>query len=399
MVMPTPGTARSSRLAVALVALFALDRLLKLAAVVAFFRRVTPPAPPTWPSVTLVQPLTRGEHDLAPILRARLALDYPGPVQHVLVCDRADAATQATCRAILGEGAEVALADPEPGGRIALKIAKLRVGLERACGEIVCCVDDDIGLRPASLQALVAPLHQPGIGSTFGLACYTEWESVWSSLMSLFVNTNALMSYVPLTYLTEPFTITGHCFALRRTTLAAVGGFEGLDGRLDDDHELARRVRAHGLRLAQTPLNYDVTNRLDSFAAYRAQLRRWFIFPRQAMLPALTRRERLILSVGSLGNLVPGLLALLTLLARRRAPALALAFALALVTGIHALTERAYLKRGTPTLRRSLLPLVAIGTPWQILAALFAPPIVEWRGQRLHVERGGRFTVLGPAGD
>lgn len=61
--------------------------------------------------------------------------------------------------------------------------------------------------------------------------------------MSVFVNANALFSYIPITYLTEPFTVTGHCFALSRETFADVGGFTDLERRVDDDHEIARRVR------------------------------------------------------------------------------------------------------------------------------------------------------------
>ena len=36
---------------------------------------------------------------------------------------------------------------------------------------------------------------------------------------------------------------TGHCFALSRETFADVGGFTDLERRVDDDHEIARRVR------------------------------------------------------------------------------------------------------------------------------------------------------------
>ena len=51
------------------------------------------------------------------------------------------------------------------------------------------------------------------------------------SAISSFVNANALLSYIPLTYLTEPFTITGHCYALRRAIFDAVGGLEDMAGR------------------------------------------------------------------------------------------------------------------------------------------------------------------------
>jgi ceramide glucosyltransferase len=394
----TPSRPRSRRVALVLLAWYALDRLLKLLAVRAFFRRAAVPTPAAWPSVTLVQPITRSRHDLAPILQARRALDYPGPVQQLLICDRADTASQDQCRAVLGAAVEIVLADPD-GGAIATKVAKLQVALPLIRGEIACFVDDDVTLPPAALRRLVAPLARPDAGATFGLARYTAWETSWSSLMSLFVNSNALLSYLPLARLIEPFTITGHCFALRHATLTAIGGLDGHAGRIDDDHELARRVRAHNLRIIQTPLIYDVTNQLDSPAAYQAQLKRWFVFPRQAMLPYLRPGERLFMTFGSLGNLIPGLLALLALLHRRRSPAVACGLAVILSFAVEAIIECGYLGRVTPLRRLALLPLVVIATPLHILALLCAPPTVEWRGQRLRIHRGGAFTVLGPARD
>ena len=376
-----------------LLAIYVADRALKLAAVERFMRCAAPPVPDVWPSVTLVQPVTRAAHDLTPILAARTRLDYPGVVRQLVVCDRADAASRALCRRVLGERATIILADPD-GGTIATKLGKLRAALLHLDGDIACFVDDDVTLPPAALRTLVAPLRDPASGATFGVARYTAWESIPSSLMSLFVNSNALLSYLPLTYLTAPYTITGHLFALRRATLLAVGAFGDQLDRIDDDHELARRVRVHGLRPIQTSLLYDVTNRLDSFAAYRAQLRRWFIFPRQAMLPYLDGRERALTGLGSVGGLIPSILCLLALLTRRRAAGLAYLCALSLAAAVQLRLERAYLGAATPPRRWALLPLVATVTPAQVLALLFARPIVEWRGQRLAIERGGQFRVL-----
>src|SRR5207249_4599093 len=56
------------RLAYSLVALFALERILKLAAVIHFFRRHHPSRPASWPTVTLLQPITRGASNLAEAL-------------------------------------------------------------------------------------------------------------------------------------------------------------------------------------------------------------------------------------------------------------------------------------------------------------------------------------------
>ncbi|HEY8601977.1 MAG TPA: glycosyltransferase [Thermomicrobiales bacterium] len=379
-----------------LLALFAADRALKLAAVTHFMRRPQVAVQGPWPSLTLVQPITRASHDFTPILTARRLFEYPGTVQHLPVCDRADLASQARCRALLGDDVEIVLVDPD-GGTIATKVAKVRAALPHIAGEVVCFVDDDVTLPPDALLTLVAPLLRREVGATFGVARYTAWDTIPSSLMSLFVNANALLSYLPLTYLTEPFTVTGHCFALRHTTLTTINGFGDEPNRIDDDHELARRVRAHGLRIVQTPLLYDVTNLLDSFSAYRVQMRRWFIFPRQAMLPYLDSRERALLSLGSVSGIVPALLLLLALLFRRRGALGAYLLTLVLATLVQLRLERAYLGSITPPRRWLLFPLVVTITPAHILALLAAHPIVEWRGQRLYIHDGGTFTVLGPA--
>ena len=91
------------RLSYGLTALFALDRLLKLLAARHFFRRPSPPTPATWPTVTLLQPITWGTNNLLNALRARAHLDYPSTIQHILICDASDEASQTTVASFLAE--------------------------------------------------------------------------------------------------------------------------------------------------------------------------------------------------------------------------------------------------------------------------------------------------------
>jgi len=380
----------------ALTALFALDRLVKLAAAAHFFRREPPPAPAIVPSLTLIQPVTRGAADLRGALAARLALDYSAPVQHLVICDAADGESQAVCRELLAAQrapwGELVLVE-EPGLQVATKVTKLRAALPLARGEVLCFVDDDVLLRPGSLQVLLRYLLVPDVGAVFGLACYVNWRNLPSSLMSAFVNANALLSYIPISYLTEPFTITGHCFALRRDVFERIGGLEGMEGRIDDDHELARRCRRAGLRLVQTPLVYDVINDLPTLHAYAIQMRRWFVFPKQAMLPLMSGRDRALTLLSSLGNFIPGLLALLALLIGRRAALQGALASLGLFSAAYLWCERRYLGRITPGRSWPLLPLVATLAPFQALWALWGGDEVVWRGQRLRVQRGGRVEA------
>lgn len=377
--------------------LFCLDRLLKAAAVAHFFRQQPGAAPSGWPSVTILQPITRGVHDLAHNLIMRLQLDYPAPIQHLFICDEQDLASQAICQVV---GSNYPQADihmvivATEQGALATKVEKLRAAIPRAIGEVVCFVDDDVAPRPTALRELIPYLEQAQAGAVFGLACYINWRTFWSSAMSSFVNANALLSYIPVTYLTEPFTITGHCFALRRTIFDAVGGLEDMAGRIDDDHELARRLRRHGLRCIQTRMIYDVDNDLPTLPAYLAQMRRWFVFPRLLMAPYLSRREQAVAALGSAGTLLPSLIALLALSSRSRDALRGLAIMFGVFAAVYLYGERRYLGRSAPMRRLITLVIAAVIAPLQIVWGLLAGDEVQWRGQRLRIQRGGVVEVL-----
>ena len=384
-------------LAIGLAALFALDRLWKLATVIHFFRRPAPPPPATgWPTVTILSPITRGASNLPQVLACRGSLDYAGAVQQLLICDATDQETQQVCTAWLamqpGTNHQLIIA---PSTRlIATKIEKLNAALPHARGEVLCFVDDDVALRPASLTTFIPYLYTRGTGAVFGLACYTAWHNLPTSLMSAFVNSNALLSYIPLCYLTAPFTITGHCFALRRTVFDAAGGFTDMANRLDDDHELARRVRALGYRIVQTRLIYDVENHFASFAAYAIQMKRWFVFPQQMMIPTMSRRELAVMAFGSLNQVLLPLLALLALLTRRRRALAAFGSSALLFTLVNGLCERRYLAHRTPRRWWPLALISALIAPLQIVAATIGRSEVTWRGQRLRVHKGGGFEEV-----
>jgi len=378
--------------------LFALDRALKHLAIWHFFHRPRPAQPPAWPTVTLLQPITRDASNLEMALRARAQLNYSAPLQHVLICDANDPGSQMLVSAYLAEfpalQAELVLvhAEDNPGG-IATKIRKLQKALPYATGEIVCFVDDDVAPRPDTLQLLIPHLLQPGTGAAFGLPCYTNWRTPWSSLMSGFVNANMLLNFVALTYLAQPFRITGHFVAFHHLNLKAAGGLAGLEQFIDDDFELARRLHARKLRCVQTPLVYDIDNELLSFSAYQKQLKRWFVLPRQAMMPSLTLGQLLIASLATISLAFPGALLILTLCTRQRAAFSALLASLGVFASSYMLCERHYLQGHLPLRRWPLLLVVALLTPLEIARHLLSNDEIEWRGQLLRIQRGGQVEV------
>jgi ceramide glucosyltransferase len=380
-------------LAILFAVLYLLDRIWKLLTVVHFFHQAPPNAPQNWPTLSLIQPVTVSPNDLQAVLTRRTQDLYPGGLEQIIVFDAVDATSQALCRGIMEQFPhwQPKIVLTQDSG-IALKTVKQMAGLEEATGEVICFVDDDILLRPETLPTLVSHL-EVGVGATFGLACYTNWSTVWGGLMSAFVNANALSNYIPITYLTEPYTITGHIYALRRADFDAIGGLSGMAQRLDDDHEVARRVVHAGLRNCQTPALYDVDNELSTLAAFLAQMKRWFVFPREMMLPGTSLRQQILTTATSLPNLLPGFILLIALI--DPSAWLALSVCLLAFYAIYIWDTHAYLKRATPLWAWPLLLLVAVILPFVILILLFSDNTIHWRGQKIHVKRGGEYEIIG----
>ncbi len=383
----------------ALLWLYLFDRLLRLVAIVHFFRHTDPAVPAEWPSISLIQPITRGATHLAGNLRARFGQVYAGHLQHVLVCDEGELAAQGVCATVIAEfsNADVQWVRVGAGATtnqpaVASKIEKLNAGVVLAKGEILCFIDDDIEPPADMLCRFVCYLDQPQIGAVFGLASAVSWNTPWSSLMSLFVNSNGLPTYVPSHYLSEPAQITGHLFALRASDLQRVQGWQSMEQRIDDDTELTYKLRAIGLRSLQTPVIYNVHNEFDSWQAYASQLKRWFVIPKQTVLPHLGRKEKALSTLLSVGLIVPVLMLLQAIFLPSQQTLVNLVLIIGIFYASTAWISAHYTRSNIPLHGWLLLPITLFIAPIQMLwALLFAQPVIQWRGQSLRIERGGEF--------
>ena len=337
---------------------------------------------------------------MAESLRARARLDYPASIQHLFICDACDTASRSIVQAFLAAHpmlrAEIVLVETGDAA-VASKIRKLQAALARADGEILCFMDDDVAPRPDALRVVLPYLYQPGAGAAFGLPCYTNWRTPWSSLMSGLVNANMLLSFVALTYLAEPFRITGHIATFRRDIFLDVGGLDGLEQHIDDDFEMARRLRAHGLRSVQTPLRHGISTTVRGPRHYVSLIQRWFVLPRESLLRHLGWYDRAI--IYGLG-LVPALLPLLLLVSlllrpsRRKLEYALLYFGYSF--SIFARLNARYLRNATPWKKAWWVPVIQVVFPVQLLIALLSPQRINWRGNIVQVERGGSFRYIRP---
>ncbi len=363
-----------------------------------FFRRPIPPTAREPERVSILQPILSGDPTLPGCLQANLALQTRYNLEFIWLVDSDDHAAQRLCQALaaLYEQHPVQIVTlPPPGQRDNPKMIKLIAGMAYARGDVICVLDDDTRLPGGGLEQCLPFLDQPAAGLAFGLPYYRHFGNLWSSLVSLFVNDQSLMTYVPYTALAEPFTINGMFYAMRRETLERVGGFAGLESALADDFAVAERFRAHGYRLVQTPLRHAISTTVQGPGHYLSLIQRWFIFPRESLLRHLDGQDRAVLyGMGMLPALFP--LALAVALKAKPSPRMwgyaALYFGHSLLAFQH--FNAAYLRGATPAAYRWAAPLVELLFPLQLLAAQLSPQRIVWRGHVLQVEKGGGFHVV-----
>ncbi|MCU0495388.1 MAG: glycosyltransferase [Chloroflexaceae bacterium] len=370
------------------------ERSWKFATVRRFFRRPLPSA--SLPErVSILQPILSGDPALPTCLEENLCMRTGYEVDFIWLLDEDDADGQCICRELMARYPQrpVQLVTlPPPAADENPKLVKLLAGTQLAQGEIIVVLDDDTSLPDAGLERCLPALDEPGVGLAFGLPFYRSFDNFWSRLVAVFVNSNSLLTYVPYTSLSQPFTINGMFYAMRREVYDDVGGFGELRHTLADDFAVAQHMRRQGYRLVQTPLCHPIRTTVHDGRHYRRLIQRWFIFPRESLMRQLRGRElELFYGVSALPAFVPWLLLLGALLLRRRRALLALLAYLAYDYAIVAQMNRAYLQGATPWRYSWLVPLLRLVFPAQLLAALLSPQRIVWRGHVMQVERGGGF--------
>jgi ceramide glucosyltransferase len=382
-----------------LIALLMLaERVWKHWMVVSFFQRPLP-TPATDPIlVSLIQPVLSGDPTMLACLERSLQLKSRYRLEYIWLADIDDLAGQRICQQLMMRYPErrvqlIALPPPLEGQNP--KTVKLIAGAKAARGEVLCVLDDDTMLPDDGLERCLPFLDQPGVGLAFGLPYYVNFSNIWSSMVSSFVNSNSLLTYIPYTVLTEPFTINGMFYAIRRELLAAVGGFEAIEYIFADDFAIAQLICSHGYRLAQTPLCHGISTQVKGPRHYLSLIQRWFVLPRESLLRHLSMRDRLVVyALGLVPALFPLLLmAYLLLRPSRRTLAYTLLY-FGYSFAIFAHFNRQYLREASPWRMAWWVPIIQVVFPFQLLVALLSPQRINWRGNIVQVKRGGSFRYV-----
>ena len=359
-----------------------------LAARVARGEAACPPS--TGEGVAVAQAILSGDPRLGNVLADNVrAL----PAAHFLwLVDADDPAGEATCRDVAaaapGARIDVLVLPPAPPGTNP-KLWKLEAACRATDASMFLVLDDDTRMPASTLGAIAAALAHHDLVTS--LPVYRPGSGWPSRLLAQFVANNAAMTYLPLVPWLAPITINGMAYAMRRSTIEAMGGFAPLFSQLTDDLAVATRVRAAGGTIFQSARTHVVETSVRDGRHYRQLMHRWFLFA-LLLLRAQPAGYRLLITV--LHGVPPLLLwSLLAAVLWRPAPVTVLVVAATLVVRAFAIVAVHRALRA-PGQHAPLLSILSeLLQPLHLVHAAVWRRIT-WRTRRYRVFDASRFEAV-----
>lgn len=272
-----------------------------------------------------------------------------------------------------------------PNGK-ADQLARVIAGEPAA--DVLVVADSDVDLGALDVEALLAPLSDPGVAATWmppvEVAARTLADRASAAVLDRSLHAFSLLGAL------DPNGLVGKLMAMRADALPAIGGFSALRRHLGEDMEIARRLHVAGMRVARVPGAARSLAAGRSWAQAIARYARWITVIR-------AQRPHLLWSYPMLLSPTLPLLAASLVLCALEGP-------LALWVGAGAMVLRlavgaaARLRSHRPLAWRTLAvdALLADVLLWAAFVRALATHRVVWRGAKLRIGRGGLLWPLTP---
>jgi len=205
--------------------------------------------PAALPPATVLKPLFGAQPALYEHLRSFCEQSYP---HWQIVCgvrdahDPALAAVRRLRREFPGLDLQIAINPAQHGA--SSKVSNLINMMALARHDYLVVSDSDIRVPPDYLERVIAPLQDEGVGIVTCPYRGRPRAGLWSLLGSMFVNEWFMPSVRVAAFTGSRAFAFGATIALRRATLARIGGFEAIADQLPDDYRLGELTRRLGLR-------------------------------------------------------------------------------------------------------------------------------------------------------
>jgi len=230
----------------------------------------------TQPPVTILKPLCGAEPGLYTHLRSFCQQQYPTFQIVFGVRDPTDAAL-AVVQRIVAEFPSVMIdvvVDPQLHGDN-YKTSNLINMMKRARYGILVIADSDAVVGPDYLSVVTVPLLQPDVGLVTCIYRGVPTETIWSRLGAMYINEWFVPSVLLAWFFGHRQFASGQTLCIRRDTLQAIGGLQGVANHIADDYRLGEMVRGVGQRIVLSGYEVEVEHHEPSASALLRHELRW----------------------------------------------------------------------------------------------------------------------------
>jgi ceramide glucosyltransferase len=140
---------------------------------------------------------------------------------------------------------------------ISSKVSNLLNMMPLVRHDYLVIADSDIRVGPDYLERVITPLLDERVGIVTCLYRGSPRPGLWSLLGSMFINEWFMPSVRVAALLGSRAFAFGATIALRRATLARIGGFAAIADQLPDDYRLGELTRRLGLRTVLSELEVE----------------------------------------------------------------------------------------------------------------------------------------------
>lgn len=257
-------------------------------------------------NISIIQPILSGDPSLEKNLNENL--QNSTKVNFIWLIDKSDVDAQRITERILGSNSKdkgrikVLQLDDVPQG-LNPKIYKMQYATP-FLKKYAVVLDDDTVIESKHLQQAVELLEQNNCLIT-GIPYYHSMGGLYSNLVTAFVNSNSLFSYLSMAFVAKPKTINGMFYITRSELLNELNAFKTIEDKLCDDYEIAKLFRQHHIPLIQSVIPCKVITSIKDFKHYIKLMKRWMVFANQFLKQNLSISTLLIIIIPSL---LPGLM-------------------------------------------------------------------------------------------
>ncbi len=248
---------------------------------------------------------------------------------------------------------------------------------------VIVVADSDVDLAGVDLNAFIAPLFGPNpVQAVWAPPVERAKPQTLGDRASSAILGASLHAF-PLLGGLDGDGLVGKLFAIQSHTLEQIGGFGSLTQILGEDMEIARRIKAHGGRIALAPFPARSLAKGRTFSQAAARFGRWLMMVR-------AQRPLLLISYPALFFAAP-LISAASLVALFYAPELALASLAIAITFRLLVALTANQAQGAKLSLYKVLGDIVLADALMIAAFLFAlkSRTVVWRNHTLSVGAKG----------